>query len=95
MKTMKKSKLTQSIVALVAITALALPGLSFAKDSVPDKAVRPLWGDLHLHTQWSCDTGLFGMKVGPEDALRFARGEMVKSALGQDAKLKRSLERKL
>ncbi len=42
---MKNSELTKSIVAVIAITALALPSLSFAKDSVPDKAVRPLWGD--------------------------------------------------
>ncbi len=71
---------------------ITVAGLSFAQESVPDKAVRPLWGDLHLHTQWSCDTGLFGMKVGPEGALRFARGEMVKSALGGDAQIKRPLD---
>ena len=78
--------------SLFALSSALFTASAFAQESVPNKAVRPLWGDLHLHTSWSCDTGLFGMKVGPEDALRFARGEMVKSTLGGDAKLKRPLD---
>mgnify|MGYP000459214424 CR=1 FL=1 len=53
---------------------------------------RPLWGDMHLHTQWSADTGLFGTVVDPEGSLRFARGEEVTSNTGQPAKLDRPLD---
>ncbi|MCZ6831224.1 MAG: DUF3604 domain-containing protein [Gammaproteobacteria bacterium] len=54
--------------------------------------VRPLWGDLHLHTQWSADTGLFGTVVDPEQSLRFARGEEITSNTGQRVKLDRPLD---
>ena len=53
---------------------------------------RVLWGDQHVHTGWSVDAGLAGATLTPEDAVRFARGEMVKSNSGQDAKLKRPLD---
>ena len=53
---------------------------------------RVLWGDEHVHTGWSVDAGLAGAKLTPEDAVRFARGEMVKSNTGQDAKLQRPLD---
>jgi hypothetical protein len=53
---------------------------------------RVLWGDEHVHTGWSVDAGLAGASLTPEDAVRFARGEMVKSNTGQDAKLQRPLD---
>ena len=64
---------TSTLLTILVSTA----GLSFAQGSAPTEAVRPLWGDLHLHTQWSCDTGLFGMVVTPNISLRFARGEEI------------------
>jgi hypothetical protein len=54
----------------------------YAQRSFPS---RPLWGDTHLHTSLSVDAGLFGGKLGLEDAYRFARGEEVISATGQMA----------
>ena len=53
---------------------------------------RVLWGDEHVHTGWSVDAGLAGATLTPEDAVRFARGEIVKSNTGQDAKLQRPLD---
>src|SRR5213082_187441 len=53
---------------------------------------RVLWGDEHVHTGWSVDAGLAGATLTPEDAVRFARGEMVKSNTGQEAKLQRPLD---
>ncbi len=38
---------------------------------------RPLWGDSHLHTNLSMDAGLFGNRLAPTEAYRFARGEEV------------------
>ncbi len=51
-----------------------------------------LWGDTHLHTANSIDAFGFGVKLGPEEALRFARGEEVMSTGGLKAKLERPLD---
>lgn len=53
---------------------------------------RVLWGDEHVHTGWSADAGLAGATLSPEDAVRFARGEEVKSSSGQMAKLARPFD---
>ncbi len=50
------------------------------------------WGDQHVHTGWSADAGLAGTTLGPEEAVRFARGEKVKSSTGRDAQLHRALD---
>lgn len=50
---------------------------------------RVLFGDCHLHTDNSFDAGLFGTRLGPEDAFRFARGEAVVSTTGVPVKLRR------
>src|SRR3990172_2498243 len=55
--------------------------------NIPD---RVLWGDTHLHTSFSPDAGLTGTTLGPEDAFRFARGEVVTSTGGLKAQLRRS-----
>ena len=53
---------------------------------------RVYWGDAHLHTSNSVDAFGFGVRLGPEDALRFARGEEVTSTMGLKAKLARPLD---
>ena len=53
---------------------------------------RPLWGDTHLHTANSVDAFGFGVRLGPEEALRFARGEEVTATTGIKAKLSRPLD---
>ena len=53
---------------------------------------RPLWGDTHLHTSLSMDAGLFGNRLGPREAYKFARGEEVVSSTGQPVKLSRPLD---
>ena len=50
------------------------------------------WGDTHLHTSNSVDAFGFGVRLGPEAALRFAKGEEVKSTTGVPAKLDRPLD---
>ena len=55
-------------------------------------ASKLLWGDTHLHTSNSIDAFGFGVKLGPEEALRFARGEEVTSTWGLKAKLDRPLD---
>jgi hypothetical protein len=61
----------------------------YAQRSFPE---RPLWGDTHLHTAMSVDAGLFGCRLGLEEAYRFARGEEVISSTGQPVKLARPLD---
>ncbi|HVY08354.1 MAG TPA: DUF3604 domain-containing protein [Burkholderiales bacterium] len=53
---------------------------------------RVFWGDQHVHTAWSADAGLAGATLGPEEAVRFARGEKVKSSTGLDAQLHRPFD---
>ena len=50
------------------------------------------WGDTHLHTSYSTDAGLFGNRIGPDEAYRFAKGEIVTSSTGVRARLQRPLD---
>ena len=50
------------------------------------------WGDTHLHTSYSTDAGMIGNRLGPDEALRFAKGEMVVSSSGTPARLIRPLD---
>jgi len=61
----------------------------YAQRNFPD---RVFWGDTHLHTGLSMDAGLFGARLGLEDAYRFARGEEVMASSGQPVRLGRPLD---
>jgi len=68
------------------------PGKSYSPYAQRSFPSRPLWGDTHLHTSLSVDAGLFGARLGLEEAYQFARGEEVVSSTGQPAKLSRPLD---
>ena len=68
------------------------PTKSDAKVKLADYPERVYWGDAHLHTSNSVDAFGFGVRLGPEEALRFARGEEVTSTLGLKARLARPLD---
>ncbi|GMM92198.1 DUF3604 domain-containing protein [Qipengyuania sp. MTN3-11] len=53
---------------------------------------RPYWGDTHLHTDNSIDAFGFGVRLGPEEALKFARGDEVTATTGGKAQLERPLD---
>ena len=53
---------------------------------------RVFWGDTHVHTSYSTDAGMFGNRLGPDAAYRFAKGEEVVSSSGVRAKLVRPLD---
>ena len=89
------------VLTACATAALTACGGSFGGDEATksDAAVklseypeRVYWGDTHLHTSNSVDAFGFGVRLGPEEALRFARGEEVTSTLGLKAKLARPLD---
>jgi hypothetical protein len=61
----------------------------YAERNFPDQI---FWGDTHLHTGLSMDAGLFGARLGLDDAYRFARGDEVMASSGQPAKLGRPLD---
>ena len=46
---------------------------------------RVFWGDTHLHTSYSTDAGMIGNRLGPDEALRFAKGEKVIASSGTPA----------
>lgn len=50
---------------------------------------RVLWGEQHLHTSWSGDAIAAGARIGPDEALRYAKGEEITSNSGQPVKLSR------
>jgi hypothetical protein len=50
------------------------------------------WGDTHLHTSNSVDAFGFGVRLGPEEAYRFARGEEVTATNGLKARLSQPLD---
>jgi len=94
-------------VLLIAAATNALAQITPAKESLsdlyPGKAYSPyaqrsfpggqvFWGDTHLHTGLSMDAGLFGARIGLDEAYRFARGEEVMASSGQPAKLGRPLD---
>ena len=77
--------LCSSIIAALAFVAMP----SAVAEEFPN---RVFWGDTHLHTANSGDAFAFGARLGPEDALRFAKGEEVVASSGMSAKLARPLD---
>jgi len=53
---------------------------------------RVYFGDTHLHTSYSADAGMVGCTLGPDEAYRFAKGEVVTSSTGLKARLGRPLD---
>jgi len=101
---LRASLLAAIVFAALATTAHAQisPAKESLSDLYPGKAYSPyaqsgfpdqvFWGDTHLHTGLSMDAGLFGARLGLDDAYRFARGEEVMASSGQPAKLGRPLD---
>ena len=68
------------------------PGKAYSPYALRNFPDRVFWGDTHLHTGLSMDAGLFGARLGLDDAYRFARGEEVLASSGQPARLGRPLD---
>ena len=50
------------------------------------------WGDTHVHTALSVDGYIFGNRLMPDDAYRFAKGETIRSPGGGEVRLRRPLD---
>ncbi|GAA4642793.1 DUF3604 domain-containing protein [Pontixanthobacter gangjinensis] len=95
------------VIALLAVVAVGIWWLLLREDPVANaqKAASAeaavvltrypqevLWGDTHLHTDNSIDAFGFGTRLGPEAALKFARGDEVKATMGMKAQLAHPLD---
>ncbi len=96
---------TLAFVALAACVSTASAGdILPDKDDVqsPKKEYSPYvgdhfpnqvyFGDTHLHSSWSTDSGMAGGTAGPDVAYRVSRGETVTSTTGWQVKLIRPLD---
>ena len=89
--------LLAAVLASTGASAQDSPGPSGRKVSYspyPTKSFpnRVYFGDTHLHTSYSTDAGMIGNTLGPDEAYRFARGELVTSSTGLPAQLGRPLD---
>jgi hypothetical protein len=93
--------MAKAIAALIGASLFALSGcdrvadMSRKTDAQVTEAEFPervYWGDTHLHTSNSVDAFGFGVRLGSEEALRFARGEEVTATTGMKAKLAQPLD---
>ena len=89
--------LSRSTAMLFACLAIAAASASEQSEFSPpvrnDYPSQVFWGDTHVHTNQSPDAFTFGNRqISPEQAYRFARGEMVVSQTGIKAKLARPLD---
>src|SRR6202012_4935508 len=62
---------------LASAQEVTAPGDAAVKSSVSPDQRRVFFGELHLHTVMSLDAWIFGTKVTPDQAYKFARGETV------------------
>jgi len=54
--------------------------------------LKPLFGELHMHTVWSFDAYLFNTRATPDEAYDFAKGKPLKHVLGDTYQLTRPLD---
>jgi hypothetical protein len=68
------------------------PGATYSPYPAKDFPNRVYFGDTHLHTSYSADAGMIGNTLGPDEAYRFAKGEVIASSTGLPARLARPLD---
>ena len=50
------------------------------------------FGDLHIHTSWSFDAYVSEVRVSPDEAYRFGKGEAIPHVSGQEVRMRRPLD---
>lgn len=87
--TAKPSKRQVTTIALASAAALAIAPALAQKN--PER--NAYFGETHQHTSWSVDAWLFGNHLtGPDDALKYAQGKMIKHPLGYDIRIETPLD---
>lgn len=69
-----------------------IPSAKAAEAPVAAYPTKVYFGETHLHTMNSGDAVMMGTRITPEDALRFGRGEKIRSTTGVEAQLARPLD---
>jgi hypothetical protein len=82
---MKKQILLSGMLAAILTTTR----LALAQEN-PDR--NAYFGELHIHSSWSCDAYVFGTRLGPEDATKYAMGQPVIHPGGFKVQLKQPLD---
>lgn len=81
------------LVISVVFTATSQAADIYSQPTSRDFPINVYWGDTHLHTNMSVDAnGMGNRKLSPDDAFRFAKGEIVRAHNGQEVKLRRPLD---
>jgi len=75
--------------ALMALSlAEALPAFGAPN---PDRDA--YFGETHIHTSWSVDAWVMGNRItGPDEAFKYAQGQVIKHPLGYDIKIETPLD---
>ncbi len=60
--------------------------------SAQGQELKPLFGELHIHTSFSFDAFIFNTRATPDDAYSFGKGRPLKHPLGKTYQLKRPLD---
>ncbi len=50
------------------------------------------FGDLHIHTSWSFDAFVSGVRTSPDDAYRYGKGESIPHVSGKEIQMNRPLD---
>jgi hypothetical protein len=80
------------VVVCLATASMAAAAADYSPNVGANAPKKLLWGDTHQHSGWSGDAGAMGARLSPEESIRFARGEEVKSSTGQKVRLARPLD---
>src|SRR5271166_6328911 len=85
----KRRKLMNLKSALMTLSlAAALPAFA---DPNPDR--NAYFGETHIHTSWSVDAWVVGNRItGPDEAFKYAQGQVIKHPLGYDIKIETPLD---
>ncbi len=84
-------KATLKVILTTLVACIATSGQVLAQQKNPERNV--YFGETHIHTSWSMDAYLFGNRItGPDDAYKYARGQIIKHPLGYDIKIETPLD---
>ena len=65
-----------------------LVGLGSAFVGFSEAQTRAFFGDTHIHTRYSFDAFMFNVRTGPDDAYRYAKGEVIDHPMGDQLRIK-------